>query len=86
MENGNIGEIRGIAKDQNLEPEMEKVVEEKIKKFPDKDKYYKKVNDMKLLTNIYNIQEQGIELTKWEEMAFKRLSEHDMYPEKVDNR
>ena len=24
--------------------------------------------------------------TKWEEVAFKRLSEHDMYPEKVDNR
>ena len=24
--------------------------------------------------------------TKYEEMAFRRLSEHDMYPEKVDNR
>lgn len=24
--------------------------------------------------------------TKWEDVAFKRLSEHDMYPEKVDNR
>ncbi len=24
--------------------------------------------------------------TKWEEMAIKRLFEHDMYPEKVDNR
>ncbi|MCC8042125.1 MAG: preQ(1) synthase [Oscillospiraceae bacterium] len=24
--------------------------------------------------------------TKWEEVAFKRLSEHDMYPEKIDNR
>jgi 7-cyano-7-deazaguanine reductase len=24
--------------------------------------------------------------TKWEEMAWKRLLEHDMYPEKVDNR
>ncbi len=24
--------------------------------------------------------------TKWEEIAFKRLTEHDMYPEKVDNR
>ena len=24
--------------------------------------------------------------TKWEEIAFKRLSEHDLYPEKVDNR
>lgn len=24
--------------------------------------------------------------TKWEEIAFKRQAEHDMYPEKVDNR
>ena len=24
--------------------------------------------------------------TKWEDVAFKRLSAHDMYPEKVDNR
>ena len=24
--------------------------------------------------------------TKWEEVAWKRLTEHDMYPEKVDNR
>ena len=24
--------------------------------------------------------------TKWEEVAFKRLTEHDMYPEKIDNR
>ena len=24
--------------------------------------------------------------TKWEDMAFRRLCEHDMYPEKVDNR
>lgn len=24
--------------------------------------------------------------TKWEDVAFKRLFEHDMYPEKVDNR
>ena len=24
--------------------------------------------------------------TKWEEMAWKRLTEHDCYPEKVDNR
>ena len=28
----------------------------------------------------------GISNTKWEDMAFKRLCEHDMYPEKVDNR
>ena len=54
MENGSIGEIRGIDKGQNIEPNMEQVVEEKIKDFPDKDRYYKKVNDMKRLTELYN--------------------------------
>lgn len=24
--------------------------------------------------------------TKWEEIAFNRMANHDMYPEKVDNR
>ena len=24
--------------------------------------------------------------TRWEEIAWKRLTEHDMYPEKIDNR
>ena len=28
----------------------------------------------------------GKKETKWEDVAFKRLTEHDMYPEKVDNR
>ena len=39
-----IGEIRGIAQDQNIESNMEKVVEEKLNEFPDKEQYYKKVN------------------------------------------
>ena len=31
--------------------------------------------------------EGGIEPgTKWEEVAWHRLSNHDMYPEKIDNR
>lgn len=54
MEENSIGEIRGIASNQNLESEMEEVLEEKLNEFPDKDKYKKKVNDMKLLTEIYN--------------------------------
>ena len=53
MEGNTIGEIRGVADEQNLEPEMEEVVAEKIKDFPDKDKYYKKVSDMEKLTKIY---------------------------------
>ena len=54
MEENQIGEIRGINKNQNLEPEMQQVLEEKLKEFPDRDKYNKKVNDMKKLTDIYN--------------------------------
>ena len=69
MEYGKIAEIRGISKDQNLEPEMEEVVEEKIKDFPDKEKYYKKVSDMKLLTHIYKKHKNNEELTK-EELRF----------------
>lgn len=69
MEHGKIAEIRGIANDQNLESEMECVVEEKIKDFPDKEEYYKKVSDMKLLTQIYKRQKEKQELTK-EELRF----------------
>ena len=54
MEENQIGEIRGINNHQNIEPEMEEVLEEKLKEFPDRDKYKKKVNDMKKLTDIYN--------------------------------
>ena len=49
-----IGEIRGIASHQNLESEMEEVLEEKLKEFPDRDKYKKKVSDMKKLTDLYD--------------------------------
>ena len=54
MEGNQIGEIRGINENQHLESEMEEVLEEKLKEFPDRDKYKKKVNDMKKLTDIYN--------------------------------
>ena len=69
MERGRIGEIRGIAKDQNIEPEMEEIVDDKIKDFPDKEKYYKKVSDMKKLTEIYYKHKNKAELTV-EELRF----------------
>jgi len=64
MEGNSIGEIRGVASNQNIEPSMEKVVEEKIKDFPDKDKYYKKVHDMEYLTYIYELNKNGGNLSK----------------------
>ena len=63
-----IGEIRGIAENQNIESNMESILEEKLKEFPDGKSYQKKVNDMKQLTEIYNNYEKR-DLTK-EELIF----------------
>ena len=64
-----IGEIRGIANQQNIEPEMLPILDEKLKEFPDKDIYLKKENDMKLLTLIDNKINKGIELD-FDELTF----------------
>ena len=64
-----IGEVRGVDANQNLEDCMTGVVEEKLNEFSDKDAYLKKVNDMKLLTEIDNKVNNNIELTK-EELRF----------------
>ena len=45
-----IAEVRGISKNQNLESNMELITDKKLEEFPDKDKYKKKVHDMKRLT------------------------------------
>mgnify|MGYP004531635597 FL=1 len=58
-----IGEIRGIADNQNMESEMMPILEEKLKEFPDKDKYLKKEHDMKLLTLIDRKINNNIDLT-----------------------
>ena len=58
-----IGEIRGIAKDQNLEPHMGKILDEKLNEFPDKKDYQKKVKDMKYLTILEKKQEEGLEFS-----------------------
>ena len=58
-----IGEIRGILGKQNMEPEMMPILEEKLKEFPDRDKYLKKEHDMKLLTLIDKKVNNNIELT-----------------------
>ena len=64
-----IGEIRGIANKQNMEPEMMPILEEKLKEFPDRDKYLKKEHDMKLLTLIDKKVNNNIELT-FDELKF----------------
>ena len=57
-----IGEIRGVAENQNIEPHLEEVLEEKLKEFPDRKDYEKRINDSKNLTRIYEKYEQKIEL------------------------
>ena len=64
-----IGEVRGVGERQNLEGCMTSIAEKKLNEFPDKDKYLKKVNDMKLLTEIDNKVSNNIKLTK-EELRF----------------
>ena len=58
-----IGEIRGIADNQNMEPEMMPILEEKLKEFSDRGEYLKKEYDMKLLTLIDKKVNNNIELT-----------------------
>ena len=64
-----IGEVRGIGKNQNIEENMTSIAEEKLKEFPNHEQYNKKVRDMKLLTEIDHKQERKEELTK-EELEF----------------
>lgn len=52
MEGEQIAEVRGIAAEQNLDPHIGPVVENKLKEFPDGKHYKKKSADMKRLTEL----------------------------------
>lgn len=52
MEGSSIREIRGVAAEQNLDPYIAPVVQDKLQEFPDGAQYEKKANDMKALTSI----------------------------------
>jgi len=69
MEGSGIGEVRGIAEEQNLDPYIGPIVEEKLDQFPDGDKYRKKVADMEQLTNIEKRTNNHHQLTA-EELKF----------------
>lgn len=58
-----IAEVRGISKNQNLEPNMELIIDKKLEEFPDRDEYKKKVHDMKRLTLIEEKQKNNQELS-----------------------
>ncbi|MCK6598585.1 MAG: hypothetical protein L6Q37_09500, partial [Bdellovibrionaceae bacterium] len=72
MEGDDIAEVRGVAANQNLDPQINQstVVSSKMKEFGSKsDKYQKRERDMKLLTQIETKQNAKISLEK-EELKF----------------
>lgn len=67
MEGPEISEIRGVAKNQNFDPQISEssVLSEKLKEFGDSAAdYQKKSHDMNLLTEIEHKQNVGVPLTK----------------------
>jgi hypothetical protein len=69
MDNQKIGEVRGIAKDQNMDADIVKteILEKKLLSFGDEGvAYKKKSHDMKLLTGIEVKSNQGIALSPGE--------------------
>jgi hypothetical protein len=69
MQENGIAEVRGIAAEQNLDPFIGSVVQEKLKEFPDGAAYEKKAADMKLLTAVDTKVKKGLELSK-EDLVF----------------
>ena len=69
MQGGSIAEVRGIAPDQNLDPFIGEIVNEKLSEFPDGKAYEKKNNDMRLLTEIEKKTKADEKLTK-EDLVF----------------
>ena len=57
MEDTSIAEVRGVGNDQNFDPYITPVVEEKLTEFPDGSQYQQQVEDMRYLTEISAKQE-----------------------------
>ncbi|MBI2439199.1 MAG: hypothetical protein HYV45_01200 [Candidatus Moranbacteria bacterium] len=65
-----IGEVRGVLPQQNVEPLMQEVLEEKLQAFgKEADAYHKRSSDMKMLTVLENKKKQGIPFAK-EDLTF----------------
>ncbi len=65
-----IGEVRGILQHQALEPQMSEILESKLGDFgPEADKYKKKSEDMRKMTEIEKKTKTNIQLSK-EELEF----------------
>ena len=77
MENEQVAEIRGTKPNQNLSEGFEAILQPKLLELPGGADYEKKDRDMKLLTQIYNKNKKGEELTK-EEVIFLYEIEDDI--------
>lgn len=90
MEGAKIGEIRGVASQQNLDPEINNssVVSEKVKEIgADAEQFFKKDHDMKLLTIIEKKTKNFVPLNKNELMfLYEMASEIDGFGYKKDPR
>ena len=64
-----IGEIRGVAKGQNVESHLEDILDKKLDGFEDREAYKRRINDSKMITYIYTKYEHNKELTK-EDLKF----------------
>ena len=64
MDGDSIGEVRGIAAEQNLDPFIAPIVKGKLTEFPDGQVYEKKAQDMQLLTAIDKKAKAGQPLDK----------------------
>ena len=73
MEGDSIGEVRGIAPSQELDPYISDVVSEKMEEFPDGADYQKKAADMKRLTSIEERHTLGQELSPEDLMFLYQL-------------
>jgi len=62
MQEGSIAEVRGVAPDQNFDPYITPVVEEKLHTFSDGEQYQQRVADMARLTDIERKTQEGQEL------------------------
>lgn len=69
MQGNSITEIRGVAAEQNLDPYIGGVVEDKLREFPDGTTYQKKAADMKRLTEVENKAKNGQDLRS-EDLVF----------------
>lgn len=75
MEGDHIAEVRGILENQQMEPQMQEALDEKLKEFgSEADTFKRKSADMKLLTEIEQKTAVGTSLTKDETVFLYELN------------